>query len=146
MLVGMKRISAALGVLAATSAAAQAQGVAPGPNQTTANAVASSLRSSPNLSGYRIEIETRNGLVTLTGQVATPAQKAEAIARARSVPGVNSVSDQLAVTGDSRVRPVQYQLAHGGLFGRRGGGGGDVVYDGAPAGAAPGAMDGPVPE
>src|SRR3954451_14525854 len=123
---GLKRISTAFGVVAALAAAAQAQGMNPGSNQATANAVAGALRSSPALSGYRIEIETRDGLVTLTGTVATPAQKAEAIGRAQPVPGVTMVADQLKLSSDSRVRPVQYQpqVAFGGHH--RGGMGGGM--------------------
>jgi hypothetical protein len=146
MLVGLKRISAALGLLAA-GAAAHAQNFAPGANQATADAVAASLRTSPALSGNRIEIEARAGQVTLSGVLASPAQKAEAINLARMTPGVSVVADRLTVAGEARVSPVQYQLAHGGLFGRRGGGGGgDVIYDGAPAGAAPVGDSGPLPE
>ncbi len=154
MFAGMKRISLALGMIAATAGVASAQSTAPGANQATANAVASSLRSSRNLSGYRIEIETRNGRVTLSGSVATQAQKAEAIARAQSVTGVVAVADKLAVTGDSGVGRVQYQMAHGGggLFGNAHGG--NVAYDGAtmaqPAGAVAGPAGvtegGPLPE
>jgi hypothetical protein len=150
MLVGLKRISIALGLLAATSASARAQAVAPSPNQATANAVAASLRQSPVLSGYRIAIESKNGAVTLTGSVANQAQKADAIARVQGVRGVSSIRDQIAVIGDNPVNRVQYQVAHGGgLFGRGGhgsqGSGGDVMYSGE--GAAPsGATDGPMPE
>ena len=147
MLVGLKRISLAFGVLAGLAVAAQAQGV----NQSTADAVASTLRQSPALSGYRIEIETLKGVVTLTGSVATQAQKAEAIARARSVAGVKSVKDQLAIAGDNRVGKVQYQVAMGGgLFHRNGGAGagaGDMTYSGASSSPAGGSMDmGPMPE
>lgn len=150
MLLGLKRISTAFGLLAATAAASQAQTPAPTFNQATANAVAESLRSSRSLAGYRIEIETRSGLVTLNGSVATQAQKNEAIARTRRVAGVSGVVDQISVTGDSRVRAAQYQTAMGVH-----GGGGNVIYDGTPmagangamagAGAAP-AYDGPLPE
>lgn len=151
MLVALKRISTVLGVVAATAGLAQAQGVAPGANQATADAVASALRSSPGLSGYRIEIEARGGVVTLLGTVATPSQHAEAIARARSVGGVTSVNDQITLAGQSRVRRTQYQMAHGGLFGRHHGGGGEVMMDGTSAGMAgqPVASEvssGPLPE
>jgi hypothetical protein len=146
MFVGLKRISMSLGILAASAAAAQAQAPAPSANQATANAVAASLRSSANLSGQRIEIETRNGLVTLSGVVAHPSQKAEALARAQTVAGVTAVADRLVVGGDRRVRPVQYQLAHGGRLFGRGGGGGEVISDGAGMAPAPGTMDGPMPE
>jgi hypothetical protein len=153
MLVGLKRISTAFGLLAATAAASHAQTPAPSFNQATADAVAQSLRGSRSLAGHRIEVETRSGLVTLTGAVATQAQKNEAIARARGTAGVSGVIDQLTVTGDSRVRAVQYQTAMG-LHG--GHGGGNVIYDGAPVangvvsgvGAAPAGpvYDGPLPE
>jgi hypothetical protein len=157
MMVSLKRISTALGLLAATAAVAQAQGNAPSTNQATANAVAGTLRASRALSGHRIEVETRDGLVTLTGSVATMAQKAEAIGRVQQVAGVSGVVDRIKVTGDARVQPVQYQVALGGhrMFGGAGGGagvgGGDVIYDGAPmqgnmVGPGPVADGGPVPE
>jgi hypothetical protein len=157
MLVGLKRISAALGLLAGFAATTQAQGVPSSANQATANAVANALRGSQALSGYRIEIETRDGVVTLRGTVATQAQKAEAIGRTRVLPGVTLVSDGLVVSGDSRVQAVQYQQVamgghHRGMGGMGGGGGGgEIIYDGAAGGGmmgGPGAMvpDGPLPE
>ena len=118
MFVGLKRISIALGLLAAMPFASQAQSIVPGTNQATADAVAGSLRASRALSGHRIEIQTTNGLVTLSGQVANPSQKAEAIARARSVAGVSAVNDQIQVAGDRGVLPVQYQQVALGHHGR----------------------------
>jgi len=155
MMVGLKRISKALGMMAGLAVALQSQAMAQSANQTTANAVAGALRTSPALSGYRIEIETNNGMVTLSGRVATPAQKAEAIARAQSVQGVFAVNDQIRLNTDG-VQPVQYQptsmtrVAHGGHGGMVGGGvGGEVIYDGAASGAissAPAYDGGPLPE
>jgi hypothetical protein len=143
MLDALKRISTALGIMAAAAASTHAQSPAPANNQATANGVAAALRSSPNLVQYRIEIETRDGVTTLSGTVATLAQKAEAIARAQVVPGVTGVVDQINVGGEDQVRRVQYQTAMGGP-GHFGGGGGDIIYEGAapggPAyGGAPGA-------
>ncbi|MGZ5981354.1 MAG: BON domain-containing protein, partial [Isosphaeraceae bacterium] len=88
MMVGLKRISTVIGLLAVTASAAFGQGTVANPNQMTADSVASALRVSRALSGSRIEIEAQGGLVTLTGQLATPALKAEAVARARNVAGV----------------------------------------------------------
>src|SRR6516165_6174686 len=88
MLVGLKRISTALGLVAAMASTAFAQGFAPSQNQLTADAVAGTLRASGNLAGYRIEIQARDGVVTLTGIVGHPAQKAEALARTQYVAGV----------------------------------------------------------
>ena len=109
MMVGLKRISTALGLLAAMASSALAQGSAPNANQLTADAVAGTLRASRNLAGYRIEIQARDGLVTLTGALGSPAQKAEALARTRYVAGVRGVVDQLQVANDRSVRTVQYQ-------------------------------------
>ncbi len=131
MLVGLKRISTVLGLLAATASAALAQDVAPSRNQSTADAVAGTLRASRSLAGYRIEIEARDGVVTLTGVLASPAQKAEAVARARYIAGVRGVVDQLQVSEDRPVRTVQYQpaLAMGYQHGRIvQPGSGNVIY------------------
>jgi hypothetical protein len=108
MMFALKRISTALGLLVAMAIAASAQEVAPNSNQTTANAVAGSLRSSRALAGHRIEIIARDGVVTLSGTLANANQKSEALARAGRVAGVFGVVDQLKVS-DRSVRPAQYQ-------------------------------------
>lgn len=158
MLVGLKRISAAVGLWACATAATYAQAPVPTTNQATANAVANELRSSRALSGHRIEIETRDGVVTLKGTVATPAQKAEALSRARHVAGVLSVTDQIKLAGDSRVRRAQFQQLAMGHHGRGAAGGEEIIYDGgATADGAPimnggmgqpgaGVPGGPLPE
>jgi len=122
MLLGLKRISTAFGLIALGTSVASAQAPAPvvGSNQATANAVASTLKSSPTLSAYRIEIETNRGVVTLTGSVSNASQKRDAVAQVSKVAGVSSVVDQIVVK-DARVRPVQYQTAMNGHFGHRGG-------------------------
>jgi len=117
MMVGLKRISTAFGLVVAMASVAPAQDVAVNQNQSTANAVAGSLRSSQNLAGYRIEIEARSGLVTLRGALETPAQKAEAIARTRYIAGVRGVVDQLRVTNDNAVSTVRYQPGGGISYG-----------------------------
>jgi BON domain len=152
MMVGLKRISTALGLLAAMASPALAQELAPNANQMTADAVARSLRASRNLAAYRIEIQASDGLVTLTGTLGNPAQKAEALARTQHVAGVRGVIDQLQVA-DGSIVPVQYQPNV--ALGHRNYGGGDAVYGGAgyggagtgvTAGSAPVADGGPVPE
>jgi BON domain len=153
MLLGLKRISTALGLVAASAAGAFAQAPSQNSNQATANSVARVLKESPSLSGYRIEIETQGGIVTLTGGVANETQKAQAIALARRVTGVSGVVDGMKVVGDGRVRPAQYQQqvamggGGGGLFHR----GGGTVADGpiVSEAAGPGAgmfAGGPIPE
>ena len=153
MLLGLKRISTALGLVAAMAAGASAQ--APSQNQATADAVARVLKGSPSLSGYRIEIETQGGQVTLSGGVATEAQKAQALALARRVDGVTGIVDGLKVVGDGRVRTAQYQpdapqVAMGGHLFHHGGNGGYVdggqpVMNGGAAPAQP-MYTGPLPE
>ena len=165
-MIALKRISAALGLLAATAAApAMAQDAALSPNQRTADAIAASLRSHADLTRSRIAIETRDGTVLLVGTVANPGLKAEAVRRAGQAPGVVSVVDRLRVVGDTRVRTVQYQPAMGGVRHRGGMTGGTMdggmvsgpieggAIDGGlamgpaagPAATAP-AYDGPLPE
>jgi hypothetical protein len=148
MIFGLKRISTALGVLAVVATSASAQGVAPSSNQMTADAVAGSLRSSRALSGHRIEIMARDGVVTLSGTLTSAAQKSEALARAGRVAGVYGVVDQIQVS-DRSVRPAQYQpqLAlghHRGYYD-----GGAPMYDVsnvAPGAAGPAMGTGPIPE
>jgi hypothetical protein len=156
-MVGWKRISTVVGLLAATASAALAQGSVPNSNQMTADSVAGALRASRTLARSRIEIETRDGLVTLTGVLASPALKAEVLARAQQVAGVRGVIDRLRVS-DRTVRPAQYQpqVAWGHLPGHVGGGvitsdeasaPGVGALAGAPTGISTGINDGgPLPE
>jgi hypothetical protein len=149
MLLGLKRISAAFGLLALSASIASAQAPAMSPNQVTANAVASALKSSRSLSAYRIEIETNNGVVTLAGSVKNGTQKRDALALASKVAGVTSVVDQIRVI-DARVRPAQYQPQQvamgGGLFHHGGSAESAPMYEGATS-APMAAPDGsPVPE
>ena len=149
MMFGLKRISTAFGLLAVMATASMAQEAAPNSNQMTANAVAGSLRSSRVLAGHRIEIMAVDGVVTLSGTMASPTQKSEALARAGRISGVFGVVDQLQVS-DRSVRPAQYepQLALG--HHRRNSDGAAPMYDegtGAPAASGHGPMNtGPVPE
>ncbi len=155
MMVGLKRISTAFGLVVTLASLAAGQEPAVSQNQSTANAVAGTLRASRNLAGYRIEIMTREGLVTLRGAVETPAQKAEAIARARYVAGVRGVVDELRVSNDAAVSTVRYQpgggmvSAPGGSYvggtingGISYGAGSGPVYDGSPVPEGPAGMPG----
>lgn len=158
-MVGLKRISTVLGLLALTAPAAMGQ-ASSNPNQQVADSVAGSLRGSKALAATRIEIEAQGGLVTLKGVAATPEIKGEAIERARRVAGVTGIVDGITV-GDQSVRPAQYvpqQVAMGGHGGGHFGHGGMV--GGGPIGGAPiglnegqvvsgppaAAYDGPLPE
>jgi hyperosmotically inducible protein len=62
-------------------------------------AVKSKLLADPDVSGLRIEVDTREGVVTLTGSVSTQAQKTEAIRIARETDNVKNVVDRLKIEG-----------------------------------------------
>ena len=80
------------------------------PTRSTADAVAGTLRSSRNLAGYRIEIKARDGLVTLDRHARrAPPRRPRPWLAPGYVAGVVGVVDQLQVTNDRSVRPVQYQ-------------------------------------
>lgn len=150
-----KWISTASGLLVmlAASCPALAQSPTPSRNQWTADEVARSLRDNAGLaSASRIAIESRDGVVTLSGIVPSAELKAEALGRAQQVAGVTGIVDRLAV-GDARVMPAQFnsmQPARLALGHRHGHGeaiGGPVMMDGAAmGGSVMGGIDGPMPE
>jgi len=51
-----------------------------------------------DISGLKIDVDSKNGVVTLTGTVATAAEKALALKTAKATDGVKSVVDNLKVT------------------------------------------------
>jgi hyperosmotically inducible protein len=59
--------------------------------------VAASLRFDRTVDAERIDVSTEDGVVTLSGQVPTPADKAEAAAVAAAIDGVKRVQDVLGV-------------------------------------------------
>jgi len=71
---------------------------APADNQQVAEQIAASL-SQTGLVGYDIEVRFNEGVASLAGQVATPAQRQAAHAACQRVPGVRSVNNQLQVAG-----------------------------------------------
>jgi hypothetical protein len=144
-----KRISVALGLVLGLSAAPT---FAQGNNQATADALAAALRAHPGLAASRINIETRNGQVTLAGVVPSVALKNEALNRTRRVLGGVKINDRLAV-GDPRVAPAQFapnaqpvrvagHFGHGGTVvdgGMIGGPAGGEIVNIGPGGAMGGA-------
>lgn len=137
MFATLKRISIAFGLLAAFTVVPARAG---NNNQQVADSVASALRSSPVLQGYRIEIDARDGLVTLRGAVSTPAEHGEAISLSRRVPGVVAVVDYVKVSTDAAVRPAQYQTHVGGMG--ISGPGGPMMGPAGPMGAGGPIMEG----
>lgn len=78
-------------------------------NQELADSLVRNYRTSGQLTDYRIDVETFDGVVTLKGEVANEAQKTSAVRMTWSHPGVESVRDELVVRG--AVRPVQYDAS-----------------------------------
>lgn len=67
-------------------------------NQAVAQQIADSL-TQVGLVGYDIEIRFNNGVATLAGEVATVGQRQAASAQVSQIPGVQSVNNQLKVSG-----------------------------------------------
>jgi hyperosmotically inducible protein len=59
--------------------------------------VKSSLLADPDTSGLRIDVDTEDRAVTLSGTVKSDAEKMEAVEIARKVAGVRTVTDRLTV-------------------------------------------------
>ena len=59
--------------------------------------VKSKLLADPDVAGLRIDVDTRDGVVTLTGTVSTPLEKDEALRITRETDGVKSVEDRLTL-------------------------------------------------
>jgi osmotically-inducible protein OsmY len=61
------------------------------------------LAAADDLRDSTINVDVDNGVVTLRGTVASPAQKAKAVATAKAVAGVKSVKDELKVSAGGNV-------------------------------------------
>jgi hyperosmotically inducible periplasmic protein len=60
-------------------------------------AVKGKLMADTTVAGLRIDVDTRDGVVTLTGQVRSQTEKDQALKLARETNGVKSVIDRLTV-------------------------------------------------
>jgi hyperosmotically inducible periplasmic protein len=60
-------------------------------------AVKGKLMGDTTVSGLRIDVDTENGVVTLSGEVRSQAEKDQALKLARETDGVKSVTDRLTV-------------------------------------------------
>ena len=70
----------------------------------------------PDVKGRRIDVDTRQGVVTLTGEVSSDSERRQAIAIARNTDGVTSVTDQLkvqaaAATGGDEARSARSNVS-----------------------------------
>lgn len=81
----------AAGAIGVMAACAQSD-----PGITTA--VKTKLAADDTVKAYRIDVDTKEGVVTLLGAVDTPAAKTRAVELARGTDGVRNVVDQLTVS------------------------------------------------
>jgi hypothetical protein len=108
---GLGLVAALQGQEPARLGVEQGQAVKPRPavssNQQTADLIADHLRQSAHLQGQRIDIAFQNGVAELTGVVAGPMQRDEALRIAQGVPGVERVRNQLTVVNPAPVMQTQ---------------------------------------
>ena len=71
-------------------------------------AVKSKLTADDTVKAYQIDVDTRDHVVTLSGNVETPAAKERAVALARATTGVQNVVDNIRVGGGDAAAPGEY--------------------------------------
>jgi hypothetical protein len=88
----------------------------PTSNQHLAEQIAERLRHSGRLQGYRIDIRFEDGLVELTGRVASREQRDEALRIVQAVPGVTRIHDLLEASGSGIVLATDGPIGSLGLI------------------------------
>lgn len=93
----MNRFSSFIAVLVLTAGAAHAQtGTQPASDSQISDQVTAAIhRADPNLVVH-LEVNTKDGVVTLNGETRSPQNAMKAIQVARSVPGVTQVRNRLS--------------------------------------------------
>jgi hyperosmotically inducible protein len=122
-----KRITTLLGILAAVMFAIACA-------QTDAGIttkVKSKLAADDTVKAYQIDVDTKDKVVTLSGNVDSQAAKDQAVALARGTEGVADVVDNITVAGGSAAMPGENPPA-GAAAPAPGGEGGAVVGGNAP--------------
>ena len=92
--------TAASNAMAATASAMDKAGDAVGDAAITGK-VKTVLLADPDVKGLAIDVDTKNGVVTLKGTADKPANRDRAVAIAKDTGGVKSVQDQLVVKASS---------------------------------------------
>ena len=105
-----KRITTLLGILAAvTFAIACAQ-----TDAGITTKVKSKLAADDTVKAYQIDVDTKDKVVTLSGNVDSQAAKDQAVAIARATEGVADVVDNITVAGGSAAMPGEHNTEMGG--------------------------------
>ena len=90
--------TAAIAVVLAVATAGCGKTVGQAIDDTTITTrVKTAMLNDPNVGGLRIDVDTFQGVVTLSGRVESQAEKEQAIALARNVSGVTEVKDAMQV-------------------------------------------------
>ena len=121
-----KRITTLLGILAAVAFAIACA-------QTDAGIttkVKSKLAADDTVKAYQIDVDTKDKVVTLSGNVDNQAAKDQAVALARSTEGVADVVDNITVAGGSAAMPGESGAMGGGTGAPAPGGEGDAAVGG----------------
>ena len=71
-------------------------------------AVKSKLAMDDAVKAYQIDVDTKDHVVTLSGNVETPAAKERAVTLARATDGVQNVVDNIRVAGGDAAMPGEY--------------------------------------
>jgi hyperosmotically inducible protein len=96
----MNRLTIASGTEMAaptTGAGALPPAAAAGVDSGITTRVKAKLLADPDVSGLKIDVDTRAGVVTLTGTVNTQAEKSEALELVRQTDGVTDITDRITV-------------------------------------------------
>lgn len=105
-----KRITTLLGILAAgVFAIACAQ-----TDAGITTKVKTKLAADDTVKAYQIDVDTKDKVVTLSGNVDKQAAKDQAVALARSTEGVADVVDNITVAGGSAAMPGEHNTEMGG--------------------------------
>ena len=121
-----KRITTFLGILAAVAfsvACAQTDAGITGK-------VKSKLAADDTVKAYQIDVDTKDKVVTLSGNVDSQAAKDQAVALARGTEGVADVVDNITVAGGSAAMPGENPPMGGGTAAPPPGGEGDAAMGG----------------
>ena len=103
----MKRLKSLSCVFALAFVAAACAETDPG----ITTSVKSRFAADDTVKAYQIDVDTRDGVVTLSGNVPTAAAKQQAVALARETDGVRNVVDNLTVAGGSAALPGEYNTS-----------------------------------
>jgi len=85
------------------------QGCNKGEDVNITNEVKSKIAADPTLSRSKIEVDTKDGVVSLTGTIQNPAHEQTAVRVAQSVNGVKQVNSKFTV--ESQTATVESQNA-----------------------------------